>query len=66
MRIFIQDHSVPPKEAARKALEILLRAGIYSDGGVLVDDRAAIIVDSKYVRNAAVALTKAGVRTVFE
>ena len=66
MRIFIQDHSVAPKQSVRRALDILLKAGVYADGGILIGDRAAVIVNSKYVRNAVVALTKAGVRTVFE
>jgi hypothetical protein len=61
MRIFIEDQSVPPKESVRKALRILLKAGVYSDGRVTIENRAAIIVNAESVRNAVEALNTAGV-----
>ena len=66
MRMFVQDHGVPREQSIRKALAILLKAGIYSGGGGMVGDRPAIIVNAESVRNAVKALNKAGMRTVIE
>jgi hypothetical protein len=63
MRVFIQDHNLPPEQSVRQALEVLLKAGIYTvDGGGIFGNRALVLVDSDHVLEAVVALNKAGMR----
>ena len=65
MRVFVQDHDLPPEQSVRRALEILLEAGIYKvDGGGIFGDRALVLVDPAHVREAVAALNKAGLRAV--
>jgi len=64
MRIFIQNHNASPERSVRQALDILLKAGIYSaDGGATINDRALILVNAEHVPEAIVALNKAGCRS---
>jgi hypothetical protein len=63
MRIFIQGHNASPDESIRQAVEVLLKAGIYSAGGAAINDRTAVIlVDDANVPAAIEALNKAGMR----
>jgi hypothetical protein len=63
MRIFIQDHNSSPELTVRRALDILLKAGIYrTDGGGIINDRALVLVDPAHVPEAVAALNKAGMR----
>jgi hypothetical protein len=66
MRIFIQDHNASPEESVRQALDILIKAGIYSaEGGGTINDRALILIDAAHVPEAVAALNKAGMRAAF-
>jgi hypothetical protein len=64
MRIFVEEHNISPGQSVQKALDILRKASIYSTGGATIGDRAAVILDAKYVQRAIAALNEAGVRTV--
>jgi hypothetical protein len=59
MRIFIEDHNASPEQSVRQALDILLKAGIYSaEGGGIINDRALIIIDAAHLPEAIAALTQ--------
>jgi hypothetical protein len=63
MRIFIHDHNTSPELTVRRALDILIQAGIYTtDGGGIINDRALVLVDPAHVPEAVAALNKAGMR----
>jgi hypothetical protein len=63
MRIFIRDHNSSPELAVRRALSVLVEAGIYSaDGGGTLGDQALILIDAAHIPEAVGALTKAGMR----
>ena len=49
-----------------KALDILLKAGIYAaaEGGGTINDRPLVLVDVAHVPEAVAALNKAGLRTI--
>ena len=66
MRILIRDPNASPELSVRRALDILLEAGIYSsaDGGGTINDRALILVNAVHVPEAIVALNKAGMQVV--
>jgi hypothetical protein len=53
MRIFIHDHKASLEQAVRPALDILIKAGIYSaEGGGTINDRALILIDAAHVPEA--------------
>jgi len=63
VRIFIQDHGSAPELVVRRALTVLIEAGIYSaDGGGIYGNRAMVLVDTEHVPEAVQALHKAGMR----
>lgn len=63
MRVLIQDHGSAPELVVRRALTVLIEAGIYSaHGGGIFGDRAVVLVDSEHVPDAVVVLHKAGMR----
>jgi hypothetical protein len=63
MRIFLH-HDASPELAIRRALDILLKAGIYSaNGGATINNRALILIDAAHVPEAIATLNKAGMRT---
>ena len=63
MRIFVRDHNSSPELAVRRALSVLIEAGIYSaDGGGTLGDHALILVDAAHIPEAVEALNKAGMR----
>ena len=66
MRIFIRDPNASPELSVRRALDILLEAGIYSsaDGGGTINDRALILVNAAHVPEAIMALNKQGCRSL--
>jgi hypothetical protein len=67
MRIFIQDHGAAPEQAVRQALDILLKAGIYSvEGGGVFGDRPLVLVDAAHVSEAVAALKNAGMQAAVE
>jgi hypothetical protein len=44
MRVFVQDHDLPPEQSFRQALEVLLKARIYTvDGGGIFGNRALVL-----------------------
>jgi folylpolyglutamate synthase/dihydropteroate synthase len=64
MIIFIQ-HDAPPQLSVRRALDTLVKAGIYSaEGGGSINDRPLIIIDAAHGPEAIAALSKAGMRPV--
>jgi hypothetical protein len=63
MRILIQDHGSAADLVVRRALDILLEAGIYTaDGGGIFGDRPLLLIDATHVPEAVAALNKAGIR----
>jgi hypothetical protein len=65
MRIFIQDHNSSPEQSVRQALDLLIKAGIYSaEGGGTINDRALVLVDAAHIPQAIAALKKAGMQTL--
>jgi hypothetical protein len=67
MRIFIHDHKASLEHSVRHAVDILIKAGIYSAaGGGTVNDRAFILIDAVYVSGAIAALNQAGMQAIVE
>lgn len=61
MRIFIQHRDAAPDQAVRQALDILVKAGIYSaEGGGTINNRALILINEANLHEALAALQKAG------
>lgn len=62
MRIVIQDHGSAPELIVRRALTVLIEAGIYTADGGIFGDRAITLVEAEHVPEAVAALHKAGLR----